>query len=230
MTGLTVSDPHHWAPVPQVVDYVASLIPEGARVLEIGPGHAPFRRATHFADFLQYGDLPTSICDLSNDPLPFADKSFDFIYCRHVLEDMFNPFPLIREMSRVGKAGYIETPSPIAELCCGVDGGAPAYRGYHHHRFIVWVDGDQLRFVSKYPIIEYFGFDDECLADLLRCGPENWNTNYLWRDAINWRHVQNALDFDLPHDYQRVLSSAYQRAVVAKSEFWAKAREAVSAG
>lgn len=221
MTGLTVSDPHHWAPVPQVVDYVASLIPEGARVLEIGPGHAPFRRATHFVDYVQRGDLPITICDVANDPLPFADKSFDFIYCRHVLEDMFNPFPLVKEMSRVGKAGYIETPSPIAELCRGVDGGAPPYRGYHHHRFIVWVQDGQLRFVSKYPMVEYIGvhIDGWALPLQLRV-QSRWNTYYLWNESVDWKHFQNDLDFDMVQDYALMLRSALGYSLESINEFW----------
>lgn len=220
MTGLLASDPHHWAPVGQVVDYVASLIPEGARVLEIGPGHAPFRRATHFVDYVQRGNLPITICDVANDPLPFPDKSFDFIYCRHVLEDMFNPFPLVREMSRIGKAGYIETPSPIAELCCGVDGGAPPYRGYHHHRFIVWVqDGQQLRFVSKYPMVEYLPQQEEWLVAQLSV-MSKWNTYYLWDGSICWKHLQNDLDFNMIHDYGPVLQRALYHSMESTNEFW----------
>lgn len=208
MTGLTQSDVKHWAPIPQVVDYVASLIPEGARVLEIGPGHVPFRRATHFVDYVQRGSLPITICDVANDPLPFDDKSFEFVYCRHVIEDMYNPFPLIREMSRVGKAGYIETPSPIAELCRGVDGGSPPYRGYHHHRFIVWVQDGQLRLVSKYPMVEYLAQDDARFVKLLLRDATNWNTCFLWKHVINVKHVQNDLDFDMAQDYSRILNVA----------------------
>jgi hypothetical protein len=212
MTGLTSSDTKHWAPVPAVVDHVASLIPDGSRVLEIGPGQAPFRRATHFVDYVQRGDLPITICDVANEALPFLDNQFDFIYCRHVLEDMFNPFPLLREMERVGKAGYIECPSPIAELCRGVDGGSPPYRGYHHHRFIVWGDGDQLRFLSKYPMVEYLRIDDDRASSLLRQSAVTWNTYYLWRDTINWKHLQNDLDFNMATDYQQVVLNAFHKA------------------
>lgn len=219
MIGLTEFDTKHWAPNPQVVDHVASLIPEGARVLEIGPGHAPFRRATHFVDYVQRGDLPIIKCDVANDWLPFADKSFDFIYCRHVLEDMFNPFPLIKEMSRVGKAGYIETPSPIAELCRGVDGGCPPYRGYHHHRFVVWVRDGQLRLVSKYPLVEYLSQDDEILVRDLRASPYYWNTSYLWCNVINVKHLQNDLDFDLPQDYGILLRNAVADSCVSINTF-----------
>src|SRR5882672_7035798 len=146
---LTTTDPHHWAPIPAVVDWLTNRLPPEAKVLEIGPGHAPFFRADTFVDFAPWpiqGVAPEKLvkCDIATEPLPFEDKSYDFIYCRHVLEDMWNPFHLSKEMERVGKAGYIETPSPIAELCRGVDGGAPPYRGYHHHRWVVWNQAGEL--------------------------------------------------------------------------------------
>jgi len=226
MTGLTSSDTKHWAPVPAVVDHVASMIPEGSRVLEIGPGQVPFRRATHFVDYVQRGDLPITICDVANYPLPFLDKDFDFIYCRHVLEDMFNPFALVKEMARVGKAGYIETPSPVAELCRGIDGGCPPYRGYHHHRFIVWVQDGELRFVSKYPMVEYLRIDEDQTAALLREGSTYWNTHYLWSNVINAKHIQNDIDFDMPQHYQHVLSSAWHKSIASNLAFHAQMKDA----
>lgn len=223
--SLTNADPKYWAPVPQVLSYVSSQIEQGASVLEVGPGHAPFDRATASVDFQgETGAEPRYRCDLSSEPLPFPDKSFDFIYCRHVLEDMHNPFLLIQEMSRVGKAGYIETPSPIAELCRGIDGGSPPYRGYHHHRFILWVQDGELRLVSKYPLIELLRSDklDEATGAMLRGGARYWNTQFLWSGAIPYRHLQNSLDFLLPNDYGPLLSEACKAARRSCDEFWSR--------
>lgn len=222
---LTLSDPHHWAPVPAVVEWLTNRLSPDARVLEVGPGHAPFFRADTFVDFAPWpiqGVPPDKLvkCDLAEEPLPFADKSFDFIYCRHCLEDMYNPFPLIREMERVGKSGYIETPSPICELTRGVDGGAPHYRGYNHHRFIVWSNGNGLRFVSKYPIIEYLDINDAGYADLLRTGARYWNTYHLWTDQIFYQHVQSPIDFIMPQDYGAVLTRAASQSKMSTDGFW----------
>jgi SAM-dependent methyltransferase len=153
---LTDADKKHWAPNPEIVNQLAERA-KGKSVLEIGPGHVPFPVATEFVDWDVKRDLPGKVhkVDLNSEPLPFKDKAFDFIYCRHVLEDMFNPFPLIKEMSRVGKSGYIETPSPFAEMGRGVDGGSPEFRGYHHHRWVIWKEADTLHFVTKYPMVEY---------------------------------------------------------------------------
>ena len=118
-----------WGPLDGVQNYVADSIPQGARVLEIGPGIAPFRRATHLFDREFYWDvLPEGILRENiytgdaEGSLPFPDKYFDFVYCRHVVEDLNNPFTLLKEMSRIGKAGYVETPS-VMELRYSTDVG-----------------------------------------------------------------------------------------------------------
>jgi ubiquinone/menaquinone biosynthesis C-methylase UbiE len=48
--------------------------------------------------------------------LPFPDKSFDFIIARHMLEHVEDIQGALKELSRVGKAGYIEVPTKISEL------------------------------------------------------------------------------------------------------------------
>lgn len=206
---LTEQDKKHWPPIPGIIKQLCDQIPEGAKVLEIGPGHVPFPRADSFVDWEPR--LPNTVkCDLGSEALPFADKSFDFIYCRHVLEDMFSPFLLCREMARVGKAGYIETPSPVAEMGRGVDGGSPPYRGYHHHRWIIWKAGNALTFVSKYPMVEYLALDEERIDETLRSGPVPWNTYYLWTGEIKVRHLQNPVDYYMPTQYRDVIVKAME--------------------
>lgn len=209
--SLTQDSPKHWAPIPRVMDYLSSIIPEGSKVLDVGPGHAPFKRATHSVDFV---DVPGAVnlkkCDLANEPLPYGDKEFDFVYCRHLLEDSWNPFGICREMQRVGKRGYLETPSPIAELGRGVDGGSPPFRGFHHHRWIVWLFGSELRFISKYAFLEYCRFDEDAIDKLL-AQDRYWNTYYLWSDTINVVHRQSPLDYDIPKQYALILNEAMER-------------------
>lgn len=223
MTQLTQADKKYWPPAEPVVQFLANRLPPDAKVLEIGPGFVPFPRATMFVDERELPNIPADkkiSIDLATTPMPFEDKSFDFVYCRHVLEDMYNPFLLLREMERVGKAGYIETPSPIAEMGRGVDGGSPPFRGYHHHRNVVWVHEGELRIVAKYPIIEYFRFTDPEIAGWLREGPRNWNTYYLWEDKINLKHLQNGPDFVLTRDYSAMLKNAMDQSKISAGVFW----------
>ncbi len=218
--ALTNASPKYWAPNQQVLDYLSSIIPEGAKVLDVGPGHAPFSRATHSVDFVDVPGVPNlKKCDLANERLPYEDKEFDFVFARHILEDMYNPFPLIAEMSRVGKAGYIECPSPIAEIGRGVDGGSPPFRGYHHHRFIVWVFGSEIRFISKYAFIEYCRFD-EAMVDRLLSTERYWNSHYLWQGEIKAVHRQSPLDYSIPRDYSLILAEAMERSKEATDIFF----------
>lgn len=96
------------------------------RVLEIGPGHNPSFRSNVIVD--KYVDDNTHRCgDIKIYPhqqfvhadgehLPFIDKEFDYIICNQVLEHVENPTLFIQEICRVGKRGYIETPSLIGEF------------------------------------------------------------------------------------------------------------------
>jgi len=156
---LAVNDPHWWHPIAITLHWLSQRIAPDARVLEIGPGAYPFARAQEFVDCKEIEGLKVTQCDFAREPLPYPDKSFDFVYCRHVLEDMRDPTLLMKEMSRVGKGGYIECPSPLVEISRGVDGSLagenkPApWRGYLHHNYVVWPGAGQLNFVSKYPIV-----------------------------------------------------------------------------
>src|SRR6266550_2167383 len=99
--------------------YVKFDIQPNDRVLDIGSGSDPFPYATHLADrFLdptehRHGQLIKGDRLIGADihALPFRDKSFDFVYCAHILEHVENPLKACAEIMRVGKRGYIETPT-----------------------------------------------------------------------------------------------------------------------
>jgi glycosyltransferase involved in cell wall biosynthesis len=115
------------------------------RVLDIGGGDSPFVRANVVTD--AFPDMNAhrsgrSACLKAEDgsdmefvqcfaeELPFEDKAFDVAYCRMVLEHAIDPAAACREMMRVARRGFLETPSPLAEYL----GGHPT------HRWIVWVE------------------------------------------------------------------------------------------
>jgi SAM-dependent methyltransferase len=96
------------------------------RVLEIGPGHNPFVGVTHLlerdlTDGHERGGnaliVPAQAKLILGEAtvLPFSTASFDFVYASHVLEHVEDPAEACRELMRVAKAGYIETPSPFLE-------------------------------------------------------------------------------------------------------------------
>ncbi len=210
--ALTDASPKYWAPIQQVQDYLTNVvIKPGDRVLDVGPGHSPFKRADVSVDFVDVPGVPNLVkCDIANEPLPFKDKEFDFVYARHILEDSYNPFALCAEMSRVAKAGYLEIPSPMAEIVRGADGSSPPYRGYYHHRWIGWTFGKELRLVSKYPLLEYLRFDEPRIEELLK-QDRYWNTYLLWTEKIIVNHRQAPLDYEILRDYALMLGESIER-------------------
>ena len=100
--------------------YVNFAIRPDERVLDIGSGGYPFPQATVIAEkFLEKSpsrrerlvthNKPLVVSDISH--LAFRDKAFDFVYCSHVLEVVDDPLKACKEIMRVGKRGYIETPT-----------------------------------------------------------------------------------------------------------------------
>lgn len=106
-------------------EYIDFAINKEDKVLDIGSGGYPFPLATHLADFYE-GDTthryellkkdarPFTNCNVEQ--TPFADKEFDFVYCSHVLEHVEDPARACQELMRIGKRGYIETPSKISDV------------------------------------------------------------------------------------------------------------------
>jgi ubiquinone/menaquinone biosynthesis C-methylase UbiE len=218
----------YYGPNPKIIAHIEHICNDKTKVLELGPGLTPFSKATHFCGWDQGTQKIDSnqhtVCDFSIQKLPYADKEFDFIYCRHVLEDLYNPFLLVEEMSRVGKAGYIETPSPAAELCKNIDCGdsyAP-WRGYHHHNSFVWEHEGTLCFVKKFPIIEHiFKLDEEGVVKYLEEYPHSWNTYMVWKDTIPYKHFQHDVDFKITTTYgEFLIKNVLQQSIASNNNFY----------
>ena len=95
-------------------------IKAGEAVLDVSCGSYPFPKATILADAylgntphrygpLVHNDQPFVQCAIEN--LPFHDRSIDFLYCSHTLEHVQDPLQACREIMRVARRGYIETPT-----------------------------------------------------------------------------------------------------------------------
>jgi Methyltransferase domain len=143
-------------------------LPETALVLDVGGWADPDPRADYVLDIGSYETryayallgkaiesrverftvdtwFQRDVCD--PEPWPFADDQFDFILCTHTLEDLRDPVRVCREMARIGKAGYIETPSAATELTRGIE--SPLWCGWKHHRWLVWQAENEVVFLGK---------------------------------------------------------------------------------
>jgi hypothetical protein len=136
--------------------------PYGARrILEIGPGHNPFAGVTHLLEMdvhegrergghaLFVPKAAKLIVGEATD-LPFASGRFDYVYASHVLEHVEQPGRACREIMRVGRAGYVETPSPFLEQGLALrDETSPEH--WFHRWFVFAVGADRLVFEPKTP-------------------------------------------------------------------------------
>lgn len=97
------------------------------KVLDVGSGHRPNRRANVLIDNElnetehrsgKKASVPSDKKMVVGDALnmPFKDKEFDFIIASHIAEHIDDPEQFCKELARVGKRGYIETPGALDEF------------------------------------------------------------------------------------------------------------------
>jgi SAM-dependent methyltransferase len=195
-------------------------------VLDVGSGHSPSWRSDVLCDRTMeptmervYGKAyplrrdwrPLVIADGSR--LPFRDKSFDYVICSHILEHVEDPAVFLREIGRVGKRGYIETPSEIKEaLIC---------RPYH--RWLVGREGDKLvlrkildenrsRFGDLFDYLYQNVPEYKAFASRVR---ELFSVRFEWEGSIKWelRPPDMRFSMDLTNeDVLRLLTKLEKKA------------------
>jgi len=218
-----------WWPIDSIINYNVKYcknIGENLKILETGFGNSPFLLSTHFVDINsnlldQIKNKDNFLClDIDKDKYPFEENYFDFGYSRHTFEDIQNPEFAFQQFTKVCSSGFIETPSPLIECLHNVDGNilcdSKLYRGYIHHRYIIWTDKDNvLHFLPKYPIIEQFDLSIEDENNLINFVDGNelyWNNYYIWSKKDNkmpkYKIYKHGLNFDIGKDYFKLLRDA----------------------
>ncbi len=112
--------------------------------LDIACGAKPFPKANVLCDLhvepvpdrsmkkLVTSGKPFVLCSCC--ALPFKDQAFDFVTSYYLIEHLADPWSLLRELKRVSKHGYIQSPSWFNELLYGED----------VHTWAVFKNGDKL--------------------------------------------------------------------------------------
>lgn len=128
------------------------------RVLDVGGGHNPHPRANVVVDkytdtnYHRSGDIKVlkkqEFIAADGESLPFKDKEFDYVICCHVLEHVEEPVKFLSELFRVGKRGYIETPSLLGE--CLAPRESHKWILHEHNNKLYLVDKKKLGFVYGY--------------------------------------------------------------------------------
>jgi len=208
----------YFAPIKEVTDYVAKKAK--GKVLELGPGQTPFEKATHFCGhseeeksrFQNY-----STCDFSSQVFPYKDKEFDFVYARHVVEDLYNPKHFLNECKRISRAGYFETPSPLIETSKYIESDKAEFKGYHHHFSFVWSRLKEINLLHKYPISEHISFKNisqSYLEDKFM-----WNNYFLWEDDFLITHWEHEKNFNTIKNYPTLIVKAVNEGIYNSLRF-----------
>ena len=224
---------HHWFVNKTIKQFLENHVKQYSTIYDVGPGDHPFKPATHYIEkfteeWVNQKDMKVIIKDIDTDKFDESYKSVDFIHARHILEDIQNPDFAMNEFERIGKNGYIETPSPLAEITRGIDAegttGNNYHRGYLHHRYIVWVEAETntLCFIPKYSIIETIDLDKELqlkVINLLNEYPVYWNTYYMWDEKNPPKVRFYKLVSSTFKEYPRMLTEAIHNSIASTNKF-----------
>lgn len=174
-------------------------------VLDVGGGHDPVQWAdlvidkypndTYHRDGAEAKILKdkTIIADATR--LPFKDKSFDFIFCKHVVEHMKDReqvTAILNELSRIGKFGLITSPSEICERILGWD---------FHVWFVNNKDG-KILFRKKQTPLPPWGYLIRVTTSSESRNTREWSDlynkfipffemQYLWEDSIEFDFIED---------------------------------------
>lgn len=230
--------------VQRILDSVAST----DVVLDVGGWACPFNRANYILDaepyetrgyYRTFGGSPSQggtreyftretwirrdVCD--HTPFPFADKSIDFVICSHTLEDVRDPLWACQEMVRIGKRGYVEVPSRAAESSRGWE--HPKLAGLSHHRWLIDIHGNEIRFLMKYHRIHcHWRFS--LPAAFLRSLDESRKVQWLfWTDSFSFEEaIIHGLD-NQESELERFVKATrpYSQWRLGTDKAWRRARQ-----
>lgn len=169
-------------------------IPKNARVLEIGGGGFPHPKTSLILDkfLLEDGMCQRGGADLVIDrpfvhadacKMPFLDKSFDYVIASHVIEHISEAEieSFVREINRVGNAGYIEAPGPLYETL----------RDIPEHLWFVVCAGNTVHLAPKRKkdippqkrLVNPM-FYDPGFSPILRRHSDIWHTGLEWKGSF----------------------------------------------
>jgi uncharacterized protein YbaR (Trm112 family) len=185
-----------------------------ALVLDIGSGGNPYPRANvlldAYEDTIERFHLPLvrdrPIVYGYAERMPFKDKAFDFIVASHVLEHSQDPEAFLKEIIRVGKAGYIETPDAFFEMInpfrfhrlevTSIDGRLVIFKkpAWRHHETLVDLYERKLK--------------DRHFIKYIQRHPDPFNMRFYWQGDIKFeiRNPEVDITWAIP-DHPNALSA-----------------------
>jgi SAM-dependent methyltransferase len=193
-------------------------IKEEDKVLEIGPGDSPFHRSNVLLELVytteadrikQFGHanaLHTNkkIVYYDGNKFPFADNSFDYIICSHVLEHVEDVEFFLSEIFRIAKRGYFEYPLIVYDYLYNFD---------VHLNFLKFTGKEMLLLKKRETTLNSFkpiqNFFIKTLeknyGDFLFKIPECFHEGFEWEIPFSIKYSNSLNDFinwDLTTKYQ----------------------------
>lgn len=113
-------------------------------VIDLGGGQDTLESASVIVDFVKTPRVGTLIrgdlCD-ARTYSHFSDKEFDWVWCNHTLEDLYNPFIVLDNCQRIAKRGLFGMPHWTREVT--LQSERPDWEhicGWPHHFWLVGVN------------------------------------------------------------------------------------------
>lgn len=114
--------------------------------------------------------------------LDYVEKNgkFDYSICTHTLEDIYNPYLVLKYLPKISKQGIVSMPSVYTEINFVEN---KYWSGYIHHRYLFGYKNDKMVIVPKLPIIEHL----QKKVEILEC----LEIKFEWRDSISYSMFLN---------------------------------------
>jgi ubiquinone/menaquinone biosynthesis C-methylase UbiE len=191
-------------------------------VLEVGGENNPHPRANVVVDKFpldnthRCGNLKVlkkqGFMVADGEDLPFKNKEFDYVISCHVLEHVENPAKFLDELSRVGKRGYLETPSLIGEYLIPKKS----------HKWVILELKEKIVLMKKEdigfkPSLEFGDLLQKYVAPnsiefrlFMRAYPDLFTVRYEWKDSIDYvvnpKNPKLRSFFISPWDEEKILT------------------------
>lgn len=178
-----------------------------ALVLEVGSGSNPWHRSDVLLDRYYVDETgqrgggeifrdrrPMVVA--AGERLPFKDKAFDFVYTCHVIEHAEDIASMLREMTRVAKAGFIECPNPLLERVLDQE---------QHNWYITNING-KLLIAPKNTGNNVTTREDRFYFHMMS---DHFLVRYNWEKFVTRLHWKEAIQFELCDDVQRVFAEQH---------------------
>lgn len=149
-----------------------------------------FPRNTHHRyNKLITNNLPFVNGDIQS--LPYKNKSFDFVYCAHVLEHVEDPKTALDEIMRIGKRGYIEVPTKMSDIVFNFT------RLKHFHKWYICVINNTLIFIEYTEMEQRDTGNQELfymahsllpnpIKSMYRKNKDLFTNMFFWQDAFHY--------------------------------------------